>query len=343
VRAPRRAWGRYPSGVPLDVVVPDLLPPPEKDLRLPALERWLARAPQVRRPEAGLVELLASSYALPSPPPVAAVSLFAEAGVRDGHWLRADPVHVRAGRDAITMHHASGLEATRGEAQALVAALQSLFASDGFEFRAPSPERWYVRVPAREVPRTTSLDEALRRSVFGLLPRGTGSVNWPSAITEAQMLLTGHEVNAAREARGLPAINGVWFWGEGALPASVARPYALVYAADPFARGLAALSGARAVEAVPAIAALDAVRPEETVLVILDGPMRAQQRGDAQAWSREAQALDDGWFVNLAEAVERFGAVRIILPTGRDTLVAQVTGSTRWRWFRRGKPLASHA
>ena len=334
--------------MPLDVVVPALLPPPEappalRDLRLPALERWLARATLARRPESTLVELLASAYDIPSPPPVAAVSLLAETGVREGHWLRADPVHVRVGQDAITLHHAAVLEVAPGEAAALADALQGLFAADGFEFRAVHPQRWYVRVPEGEVPRTTPLELALRSNVFRLLPRGSGRVNWPSAITEAQMLLTAHAMNAAREAERRPAINGVWFWGEGALPARVARPYSMVYAADPFARGLAQLSGSRAVDHVPTPDGIDAVRPDESVLVVIDALEEAVARADVGAWTAAARALDDAWFVNLAELVERFEAVRIILPSAHDTLVANVTGATRWRWFRRGKPLASHA
>lgn len=314
-----------------------------RDLRLPALERWLARAALVRRPEATLASLLASAYALPAPPPVAAISLHGECGVREGHWLRADPVHVRVGNDAITLHHPAVLEITREEAAQLTGALQRLFADDGFEFRAPSPERWYVRVPPGEVPRTAPLDEALARNVFGLLPRGEGRVNWPAALTEAQMLLSTQEVNVQRESRGQPAINGVWFWGGGALPATLPRPYALVYADDPLAAGLARLSGAALHPPVAKLDALDAVREDETVLALVEGPARALQRADLDAWAQAARALDDAWFVNLHEAVERFGAVRIVLPTGRDTLVAQVTAGTRWRWFRRGKPLASHA
>ena len=340
--------------MPLDVVVPDLLvaseASPVRDLRLPALERWLARAGAVRRPEGSLIELLASAYALDAPPAVAALSAHADLGVGSGTelvpnkpWLRADPVHVSVGQDAITLHHADVLEIAAEEAAALVAALQSLYAPDGFEFRIASPQRWYVRVPVAEVPRTTPLEEALGRDVFRLLPRGSGKVNWASIITEAQMLMTAHAVNTARESQRRPAINGVWFWGEGAMPAQVPRPYALVYAADPFARGLAMRSGVRAVEEAASPAALDAVQATETVLAILEGPARALRRGDADAWAAEARRLDDHWFVNLSEAVERFGAVRIILPTGRDTLVAQVTAATRWRWFRRGKPLASHA
>ena len=34
-----------------------------------------------------------------------------------------------------------------------------------------------------------ALDAALGRNIFGLLPQGSGRINWRSAITEVQMLL----------------------------------------------------------------------------------------------------------------------------------------------------------
>ena len=329
------------------MLVPDLLglgddPSPLSELRMPALERWLARADALRRPERGATELLANAFSLASPPPVAAITLAADQASSAGAWLRADPVHLRLGQDAVSLHHPAVLEVTRDEANALVAELQALFRADGLEFQAPSPERWYVRVPDGELPTTVALDAALGRNIFGLLPRGTGRINWPSLLTEAQMLLSGHEVNARREAQGLPAINSVWFWGEGALPAKVARPYALVYADEPFGRGLGALSGSR-VAAVPRIASdLDAVAKGETALVVLDLLTGPSRRGDRVAWKAAATKLDDDWFVGLADAIERFDAVRIILPARNDTLVANVTAGTRWRWLRKTKPLAAH-
>ena len=333
--------------MPLDLLVPDLLslgddPSALADMRMPALERWLARADRVRRPERDPAQLLADAYSLAAPPPVAAIALCADEGRHPGAWLRADPVHLRVGQDDVSLHHSAVLDVTRDEANALVAALQDLFRSDGLEFRAPVPERWYVRVPEGELPTTVPLDAALGRNIFGLLPQGQGRINWHSAITEAQMVFSGHEVNALREARGAPAINSVWFWGGGTLPASHASPYALVYADDPFARGLAALSGTRGAPLPSDAAGLDAVGPRETVLVVLDLLPAHARRGARAAWNAAAAKLDDDWFVELRGAIERFGAVRIILPARNDTLVANVTAGTRWRWLRKRQPLAAH-
>src|SRR5687768_12456138 len=235
--------------MPLDLLIPDLLLPADaspapRALRLPSLEKWLARADVAPVPGNDPIEWLASAYGLPAPVPVAAIALAGEEAALPGTWMRADPVHLRIDHDSLKLHDASILEVTREESAALVAALQAHFVSDGLEFHARAPDRWYVRVPVDEVASTTPLARALRRDIFGLLPTGGRRINWRSAITEAQMVLGAHEVNAHREAAGRPPINSVWLWGEGALPAEVSKPYALVYADDVFARGLGVLSGA---------------------------------------------------------------------------------------------------
>jgi hypothetical protein len=256
-------------------------------------------------------------------------------------------VHLRIDHDYLKLHDASSLAVTPAEAEALVATLQAHFQLDGLEFRACAPDRWYVRVPQAELPTTTPLAHALGRDVFGLLPAnrdvaGT-KINWRSALTEAQMILAAHEVNAAREAAGKPAINSIWLWGEGSFAGKVTRPYALVYADEVFTRGLGLSSGAEVRPLASSLAEVDLVRKGESVLVAIASLSPALRRGDVDAWRATAEALDAGWFAALGEAIERFERVRLILPTGKDTRVATLTAASRWRWFRTRKPLAEHA
>jgi hypothetical protein len=334
--------------MPLDLLVPDLLlpadaPPAMSGLRLPWVERWVARGETQRLPLKGPDAWLARAFMLPDPPPVAPVTLAADAGAREGAWLRADPVHMRIGQDAVALQDASILAITPAEAQALSAALAAHFAADGLELVAPHPERWYLRVPEAEMPATTPLGEAIGRNVFGLLPRGKGRINWGSLITEAQMVMSNHEVNVAREARGAPSINSVWFWGGGALPAKVDSSYALVYASGPFARGLGSLAGVRTLDPVAGFDAIDAVRAREFVLLVDDRLTRALRSGDADAWMKAAQAIDEGWFARIGRHTDRFDGLRVVLPGPRDTVVASISSRSRWLWFRARKPLADHA
>ncbi len=314
-----------------------------RELRLPALEKWLARADFERPGAAGMQPWLAERFALPAPAAVAAVSLAGEEGPREGAWLRADPVHLRVDGDSVVVHDSSVLGLRREEADALVAALQSLFAEDRLRFHAAAADRWYVEVPEGELPATVSLEEARGRNAFGLLPTGTGRINWRSAITEAQMLLSSHEVNLRREARGEPQVNGVWFWGEGRAPRSVERRYAAVHAASPFARGLARLSGTEPRLVPPAIADVDLVAEPEQALVVLEDLSEPLHRVDLEAWRAAAEGLEARWFRELDRAIDRFGTVRIVLPRARDSLVAVLRPAARRRWLRRAKPLAAHA
>jgi hypothetical protein len=333
--------------MPLDLLVPDLLLPPDAPaplrlLRLPELEKWLARAQLQTVPGHGADAWLACEYGLAAPPAVAAISLAGEGETAEGAWMRADPVHLRIDHDYLKLHDASILGVRRDEADALVAALQDHFRQDGLEFRAPSPDRWYVRAPAGQLPKTTPLESALGRDVFGLLPANT-AINWRSAITEAQMVMGAHEVNVRREAEGKLAINSVWFWGEGVLPAEVARRYALVYAKDDaFARGLGLLSKAD-VRTPVSIAEIDLARPGDSVLVVIRALTPALRRGDETGWLSVARAMEDLYFAGLRDAIDRFERVRLILPAGKEIRVATLTSASKWRWYRARKPLATHA
>jgi len=335
--------------MPLDLLVAELLPAPDapepmRAARFPRIERWIARARLTQSPTRSAIDWLAEAYGLASPPPVAAVSLAGEhdAAEASGAWMRADPVHLRIVEDHLEVHDASVLAITRPEAQALIAALQSHFAADRLEWRDAAPERWYLRTPAGSLPRTTPLEAALGRDVFGLLPDRAGSaINWRGAMTEAQMVLSTHAVNEAREKEGKPAVNSIWFWGEGVRPENLARPYALVLADDAFALGLARLSGAEARPLPRSLGEVDLVRPGDRALVVVDALRAPLRRGDLEGWQAAMRSIEEAWFGAMDSAIDRFGAVRLVLPSQRGTCVATLDRAARWRWFRPRRPLHS--
>jgi hypothetical protein len=330
----------------LDLVVADLWPPADAPaemaaIRLPALEKWLARADILRVETRGAANWLASAFALPVPAPVAPVSLAAEDRIPEGAWLRADPVHLGLDRERTALHPAAQLDIRRPEVDAIIESLQEHFREDGLEFVAATPERWYVGVPKGELPQTTPLDEALGRDPQRLLPVSRGKLNWAGLLTEAQMLLATHDVNLQREKEARPPINSLWLWGGGVLPAQVTSAYRLVYADDVFARGLGVVSGVRVAD-VPARLAEIRDAPRDT-LVAFDGLSQALQRGDAARWAEAARRLDEDWFAAIPDAIERFGSIRVIAPGAKGTLIAAIGPAARRRWFRRRAPLASYA
>ena len=310
--------------MPLDLLVPDLLPSDAGSPRLRALEKWLARADVTREAAGGRTGWLARAFGLDAMP-VAALERLGAGSDATGSWMRADPVHLRVEGDALRLYDASMLDVSAPEAAALCATLQSHFAADGMEFVAAAPARWHVRLQSGSAPRTTALEDAVGRNVFGLLP---DDARWRSHLTEAQMILSGHEVNGEREGARKPAVNSVWFWGGGSLPAAAARPYAAVYANDALTRGLAMWSGAQLATLPASLAQVDLHRADDAILAALPP---AAPENDAQ------------WFAPLGDAVERFDRVRVILPSASGTVIATLTGSARWRWFRPSKPLSAYA
>jgi hypothetical protein len=235
------------------------------------------------------------------------------------------------GQDSITLHEAAVLDIREEEAASLVEALNALFREDGIEFAAAAPDRWYVRVPAGEVPSTIPIDEVAGRNVFKRLPQGTGRVNWGSALTEAQTLFAAHPVNAARDAGGRPAINGVWFWGEGELVAAIPRTYDAVHGGDEVVRGLARLTGA------------DAPAGDGPVLRVLDTASRAIREGDVVAWQRALEALETEWFALLDTLSHRYGTVRLVVPGLEATRIFTAGRKPLLSWPKAPRPWTSHA
>jgi hypothetical protein len=150
-------------------------------------------------------------------------------------------------------------------------------------------------------------------------------------MNEAQMLLHEHPVNTEREARGAPAVNSVWFWGGGTLDARIARPFSVVLAEDPLARGLALAAGIPERQ-LPASAgaALAMLPPEGAALMLLD--------------SSASAALEHDWFEPLLAALGRgrIGMLSLVLP-GKESILEVETVRSDLRYFwRTRKPIESY-
>src|SRR5215467_909926 len=247
---------------------------PAPSNRLSCAETLISKGRRRRKPataaEAWLFERFEARAQRGSP--VAPYTLLADGGVPEDHfWMRADPVHLSVGLDGLGLDGAA-LDLTQAEADALAGALNRHFGDDP-AFRALRPERWYVRLPAAPDIDTTPPSAARGSSIGDKLPSGADETRFRALMNEVQMALHEHPVNAEREARGAPSVNSVWFWGGGVLEAPTARPYSVVLANDPLARGLA--RAARIPERTlpgDGYAMLAALPAEGVALAVLDGP-----------------------------------------------------------------------
>jgi hypothetical protein len=175
--------------------------------------------------------------------PLAALSALGDGlDAGDGWWLRADPVHLVADRDQLFLSASDALGISQDEADVLLAELNRVYADDGWQFIAATPQRWYLRLPQPMAIRTTPTGEAMGRRVGEVLPQGTDAMAWQRVMTEVQMLLHTSPVNVARSEQGVLAVNGIWFWGGGPHPkVCEGVDWQYVVTDNPVAQGLAQL------------------------------------------------------------------------------------------------------
>lgn len=237
-------------------------------------------------------------------PPGTPVAPFAAAGAgfapADACVLRADPVALVAGRDDVLLAGRVD-DLAPADAAALVGVLNAHFAGDGLEFHAPRPDAWFVAVRGDARPETTPLS-AVRGAIGAHLPRGPHGAVWRRWLSEMQMLLHEHPVNAARESRGKAPVTGIWISSGGTLPAAGVPQDVAFYAPEgrigDVARGLARAAGR---EAAPVPAAFAALPGGGDALVVVPPVAHADALTEFErAWLAPAvAALEHGRLARL--------------------------------------------
>ncbi|MBI5625974.1 MAG: hypothetical protein HY935_02050 [Nitrosomonadales bacterium] len=328
------------------------------DLRLPALEKMLARGASTgsdpstkplvmsavegsaRTGEGGSLEaLLCVMFGVPCQPdvPIAPISASFD-GLDEGCWIRADPAHLRLQRDQLVL--LPDVEVSTDEAKQLCAALNKYFAGQDMEFYAPHSRRWYVRMDQLPDIETVPLSQAAGRNVRGLLPGGSEATHWHQLFNEAQMLLFAHPVNEAREARGELPINSLWFWGSGC---SLAAPLLKVYDS---ASSDDVLSGMFASAANIPFAGWSerwcVGEGSGKQLLVWTGLRSAFRQGDLSAWRDALQDFETGYAQPLWQALRagKISQLQIDILGGSRVQHIKLDRADAWAFWRRSKPLA---
>ena len=124
-------------------------------------------------------------------------------------WMRLTPVHWAAARDHVNLHELDGdsmdVSDWRHIAQTVTPWLNEL----GWEVFVLAHQA-YIRIASNFDYRAPSLTLAQSDILERFLPQGADLKTWQTLLTELQMLLHSHPVNAARAQRGTPPINSFW-------------------------------------------------------------------------------------------------------------------------------------
>lgn len=356
----------------LTLLVPELIWPEPADqftlgkLAAPGLEWLLAHARLDRQPRRAFEIALAECCCL-ADAPFGALRLLGQgcAEAADGHWLCADPVHLRFHHERIVLADAGAFELEEAEATSLIAALNTEFADIG-EFRLGDARRWYLRLNTVVDHPVVPLSAIAGRRVDGEL---NGSAlpltRW---LNEVQMFLHGQPINEQRQNTGQPAINSLWLWGGGSLPGKTGnktgrktgdRPrfseesreknrglspvFSSICSDNPLAAGIAQVSGI-ALQPRPATFAEFLPEAGERPLVVLDQLLPRVLYEDGEGWRAAFEAMESDWFAPLKKAlggkVER---ITLIAPCVYGELRYEITAGERWKFWKKSRPLPAIA
>jgi len=332
----------------LELVVPSLFAAPDLPSgSTPAIDLLLARSRRSDAARAGLESWLGQAFALEGAGargttfPAGALTAYAHGLDADrGTWLRADPVHLRADRDRVQLLPGTAMAIAAAEAEALSAALAPLLAGT-FSLHVVAPDQWCLRVHgdvAENACGDAPADLAGANIGAHLPPR-----SWHRLLTEIQMTLYGHGANTVREQRGEPAVNSVWLWGAGKLPAAARGPWHSVSAVDALAAGLARLAGIRHRPPGDSAAAwLDRAPEDGRHLIALDGLRGARAIADHGALVARWRSLEENWFAPLLSALKagRIGMLTIHVPDAGASF--ESTRADLNRFWRRRRPLPAY-
>ncbi|CAH2793224.1 MAG: Regulatory protein, RpfE type [uncultured Paraburkholderia sp.] len=335
------------------------------DIKSPALDRMIARATLAERvigedfqrtlPHERWVArqfgALLSGAAAADEAPLAPYMLRADGGdPGTATWACVQPVHVRIVHDHLVLIDPASLELSDEDAAALLAVVRPLIDELGVRIEAPKPSRWYLSGEDFGTLSGTSPLRASGRNIEIWLPHevhsGERSRVWMKLQNEVQMAWFENPVNEAREARGLPVVNSIWFHAQGkAQP--VTSPFSLVCSDAAAIRGLAMTAGTpvaappatfSAFAALPALeSSTNANAAGKPVLVELDPFSAPYIEQDWARWNAAFAALETGWFQPALEALQegRFAELDLTLCGDTGSVTLTLTRGDLSKFWRR--------
>ena len=321
--------------------------PGDIDLSLGRLEWLLSRADRLASTTADtLDECLFRLFGAEVPEgkdlPVAAVTRVLDVGVVDNAWwLRADPVHLQPHGDTLVLAASDDLTINQAEADQLIQEILKVFAEDGWVLKAPRPHRWYLQPADTPDMHTTHIDRVLGNNIYPSLPTGRDGKKWHTVLNELQILLHTSGVNQERESRGEPAINSLWFWGGGRLPA-IKESNWVKYWGDQTV-GLALSRMAQVAHSNKPASAEQWLSEAGAGhhLVVLDQAYNAGRHNQFERWQNFVSSLDEMWIEPLTRALEQNTLDTLTLCMNQCRLY-RVQAKHLKRWWRRRRDLKSY-
>lgn len=311
--------------------IPGLLGVPARHIdalqlpQFPGLRRWCREATEVQV-AAGRHGLIMQRLGVTRPPLAPLAWLGAHGNRPARQTFFATPVHLQAGMRDIVLFAGGALNVTADEREQIANDAASYFG------KAPSIELvndiLFLQPEATLAIDTVPLHRVQGATVRQHLPTGRDAGRINSWMNELQMFLHSHEINRVRAARGRPALNGVWIWGEGELPPAAHPGTTEVHAESLALRGLGQLLGT----ATPMPSSARELAGDREHVVEFGACARALDADDVAAWKAAVEEVDAQWLQPLREMLND-GIVSEAVLYGGDGLARRLSRRES-RWLR---------
>jgi hypothetical protein len=129
-----------------------------------------------------------------------------------GTWFIINPAHIEIARSHLLMADPRNLGLSEADSRALLEAARPSFEEAGHALEYGDAATWFMRADDWAGMDTASIDSALGMNLTDWMPTGPRALAYRKLQNEVQMVWFTHPANAARTARGLPAVNALWPW-----------------------------------------------------------------------------------------------------------------------------------
>ncbi|MEM8816279.1 MAG: hypothetical protein AAGE85_10645 [Pseudomonadota bacterium] len=288
-----------------------------------SLLRWLCRGDFVQRdlPEEPLDSLLRLLGRRAPASGRAALRFYGQTGDKPRVWMAAaDPVYLEPRLDHLFLHSLSAREFDAPSLRALFDHLHTTLASGSDADYARVGGMGYLRSDEPFDTAGLSASAVDQRVPNDWMPRGESAAAYRRQLSEIEMALHEHPVNAERMQSGRFPVNSLWLWGGGTLPELHPEPLPPLFCNDPLLLGFWRLNDSR-VAGWPGS---------------IDGCLEAAAGSFAAQIPFAVEHVDElqPALVTLRRAlVEReLDEVRLFFATGAELSLRR---GHRWRWWRR--------
>jgi hypothetical protein len=272
--------------------------------------------------------------------PIASISRLIDSNqYPDGIWLRADPVHISANGNRLTLTDSTEFTLTQHDALEFAAEINNLLKPYNLELEVPCPTRWYLRFNEDFKLKTTPIDSVVGQDIFPYMPRADDRINLIQLINDIQMTLHNLPINVKREQEKKIPINSVWFWGYGELPNILERNWSFVFSDESLAEGLSMLSATPFSKLPKEFNDISNKKSNYINLIVINEFNKFRHYYEFDEWVEMLMCYEMNWFSPLHEALKIKEIDELKIETDINSIT--VNQSSKYEFWKRRKRFIS--